>query len=245
MLSNNVKQKDVKIVRNDGCVDNGKTFLVCEHKITLFVDDKVYCNFTCLNTSLEELVLGRLYCDGKISRAVDVSFEKAKAFVSLDNNDNNSSNQSKNQDSNSCENLDYMQGKNEDCAHGKMYNLDTSVFPLVENFMRNQEIHKFTSGTHSCIVAINGKIKFMCEDIGRHNVMDKAIGYVLKSGANFEDAEIFTSARVSTSIVEKCIHAGIKSLITKSVCTSDAADLAKGKMNLICKAWPDSYEVYC
>lgn len=205
---------DSKIISNNNETSESSSYLVNEETLELFINDKYYKTFTCIDTDIDLLVIGHLYTKHKL--VTDLKFVDNKAYAKV-----------------------------KDTQIPKK-NLDTkpNVFPLVECFMKNQKIHKFTSGTHSCIASTNGKITYIGEDIGRHNVMDKAIGHLVKTKADLSQSEIFTSARLSTSLVEKCINTGIKSLISKSVCTSQAKDLAKGKLNLVCKAWPDSYEVY-
>ena len=57
---------------------------------------------------------------------------------------------------------------------------------------------------------------------------------------------LFTSGRVPVDMVEKVIQAGVGILISKSVPTAQSATLAsEHKLILICRAWPDSYELVC
>lgn len=204
-----------KIVKPDGTTEETSTKLVREQDLNLYVDGKYYRSFTCIPNHIDELVSGHLYCEDLLV---------VKSAVDRNN---------------------YHSWTKKIKRQEHELDTNTNVFPLVEAFTKNQEIHKNTQGTHACITAVNGKITFVVEDIGRHNALDKAIGHLVIKGADMHESEIFTSARVTTSLVEKCINAGVKSLVTKSVCTSEANKLARGKINLICKAWPDSYEMYC
>ncbi len=46
-------------------------------------------------------------------------------------------------------------------------------------------------------------------------------------------------------MVKKAVTAGIPVLVSKAVPTMDAVEMAKRyHLTLICKAWPDSYELY-
>ncbi len=119
------------------------------------------------------------------------------------------------------------------------------IFQMANTFVNGGIIHQKTKGAHSCIVAIAGKIVFSCEDIGRHNAMDKAIGYIYKNQLIPTDCILFTTGRIPTEMAIKAIRAGIPILATKAVPTDKALELAqKYKLQLLCKAWPDSFEVF-
>ena len=83
------------------------------------------------------------------------------------------------------------------------------------------------------------------EDIGRHNALDKCIGYALLEQLELSECILFTTGRVPTDMVQKVIAAGIPVLASKAVPTDQAIELAKKyRLNLICRAWPDRIEIY-
>lgn len=83
------------------------------------------------------------------------------------------------------------------------------------------------------------------EDIGRHNALDKCIGYALLEQLDLSECILFTTGRVPTDMVQKVIAAGIPVLASKAVPTDQAIELAKKyHLNLICRAWPDRMEIY-
>lgn len=53
------------------------------------------------------------------------------------------------------------------------------IFDLADCFANGTPFHRQTWATHSCFLACDGELLFQCEDIGRHNALDKAIGYAL------------------------------------------------------------------
>lgn len=118
-------------------------------------------------------------------------------------------------------------------------------FALVNQFVSDSEIHRATQGTHSCYLSVNGELHFSVEDIGRHNAIDKAIVYAVMRGFKREDCILYTTGRVSTDMARKVIVSGFPILVSKSVPTNAAVNMARtNNLVLICKAWPDQFEVF-
>jgi len=119
------------------------------------------------------------------------------------------------------------------------------IYNIVDMFAKDSKLHKTTGGTHSCVLAVEGEILHVVEDLGRHNAMDKAIGYAVLNDIAPEKCILFTTGRVPVDMVSKVIRAGIPVLVSKSIPTMDAVEMAREYgLTLICKAWPDSFEVY-
>ncbi len=119
------------------------------------------------------------------------------------------------------------------------------VFYMAKIFKEDSQMHKTTWGTHSCYLGVAGEVVFSAEDIGRHNALDKAVGHAALSGIRPMDCMLFTTGRVPVDMVRKAIFAGIPLLISKAVPTLEAVKLAREYgLTLICKAWPDKFEVF-
>ncbi len=119
------------------------------------------------------------------------------------------------------------------------------VYNIVDVFSKDSKLHKTTGGTHSCVLAVEGKIVYVVEDLGRHNAMDKAIGYAALNDIAPKKCILFTTGRVPVDMVSKVIRAQIPVLVSKSIPTMDAVEMAREYgLTLICKAWPDSFEIY-
>ncbi len=101
------------------------------------------------------------------------------------------------------------------------------IYALSKRFEEGMPIHSETGATHSCFLMTGGKIIFTCEDIGRHNALDKAIGYALRHGIDLKECIAFSSGRIPTDMAEKAIAAGIPILATKSSLSDAAIELAE------------------
>jgi FdhD protein len=224
---------------------------VCEHMMEIYVNEKKAATLVCTPSNLAYLVLGRLLTEGIISGIQDIeslyicdSGNVAKVFM---------------QNEPALKAADVVEPT---CCTGNrtlLQNIDIdwlkplqkveiipeNVFRLAKEFAAGSKIHGRTSGTHSCYLQYDGKTVFSCEDIGRHNALDKCIGYMLEKELEPLRCILFTTGRVPTDMVKKAVAAGVGTLVSKAVPTDAAVEMAeKYNLNLICKAWPDSYVVY-
>ena len=238
-----------------GCVENDSE-IIHEHIIRLYINDDLYAKTTCTADDLAELVVGKLICErmikgyGDISR-IDINEDGSRAQVYLDKSivlDSGIMVEPTCCTSNKVylkpAVTDYLRFDEEVIKKSHKVELGT-VFKIINAFSLGSNIHKSTKGTHSAYLAYKGEIVFDCEDIGRHNAMDKVIGYSAIHGMDPSDCIIFTSGRVPVDMVQKVIFARVPILISKAVVTDEALKLAKEcGLTLICKAWPDKYEVF-
>lgn len=91
------------------------------------------------------------------------------------------------------------------------------------------ELHLLTGGIH--VVALYDATGKMCivEDIGRHNALDKAIGYALEKGCDLSRTYIICSGRISSEMVRKCLIANIPIVISRGATTTLAIETAKSR----------------
>ena len=84
-----------------------------------------------------------------------------------------------------------------------------------------------TGCAHSCALVHEGKVVCCIEDIGRHNALDKVIGYALKNQISLKNSYIFTSGRISKDYLQKVIAAGIPMAVSRAAVTANAVALAR------------------
>jgi FdhD protein len=108
---------------------------------------------------------------------------------------------------------------------------------------------KETGGVHSAAVADLDRIIFFCEDIGRHNAVDKIAGQCLVDGVSLEDKVLITSGRLSSEMLLKAAKLQLPLLISRSAPTSLSIELAEAlnitlvgfvrgrRMNIYTHAW--------
>lgn len=126
---------------------------------------------------------------------------------------------------------------------GTMSFLDISRLPEIKsdliinsNMIRSSveqalksELHVLTGGIH--VVALydaSGKV-CVVEDIGRHNALDKLIGYALEREIDLSQTYIICSGRISSEMVRKCLTANIPIVISRGATTTLAIETAKSR----------------
>lgn len=86
---------------------------------------------------------------------------------------------------------------------------------------------RLTGGVHSAALADQNGIICMYEDIGRHNAVDKVLGYAFLNEINTEDKCLLLSGRVASEILIKAARAHIPVVLSRTAPTGLTIDLAE------------------
>jgi FdhD protein len=93
---------------------------------------------------------------------------------------------------------------------------------------RRQAASRAVGGIHAAAVFDSrGQAIVVCEDIGRHNAVDKAMGYCLLRGIPLGDKLLVSTGRASYDMVAKGVRLGVPILASISSPTSLAVELAE------------------
>lgn len=101
------------------------------------------------------------------------------------------------------------------------------IFAVVEEFKNTSKVFDATGGVHNVGLFKSGKILVSFEDIGRHNALDKIVGYILKNNINVKGYGLLLTGRISSDLVVKCENIGIKTIVSRSAPTSLGIDLGR------------------
>jgi FdhD protein len=99
---------------------------------------------------------------------------------------------------------------------------------LPDRLRSRQKIFDATGGLHAAgLFTADGTSLAVREDIGRHNAVDKVIGWALREGRiPAHDLVLVVSGRASFELVQKAVMAGIPIMVAVSAPSSLAVDLA-------------------
>lgn len=120
----------------------------------------------------------------------------------------------------------------------------TEVDQATEALRQHQPLHDQTRAVHAAGFWQNGIIA-ACEDVGRHNALDKLIGTLIQQDIDPASGAIVLTSRVSVDMVQKTVIAGAQVLIAVSAPTAQAVKLAdQSNLTVAALARGDGFDVY-
>ena len=126
--------------------------------------------------------------------------------------------------------------------------IDSRTLTALPGRLRSaQKVFATTGGLHAAgLFDVDGALLASREDIGRHNAVDKVIGWALENDRiPLQDAVLLVSGRASFELTQKAVMAGVPMLAAVSAPSSLAVDLAsESGLTLVAFLRGDSMNIY-
>ncbi len=207
--------------------------IITEYPLSIYINNDYFMTMMTTPTNLEFLVIGYLYNEGVIAsveeiKTLKINLHDHKAFIEIDNPTLLNNREKVTILSSACGGGKPIDLKNVDkykIENNDVYNLNY-ILSKVAGFNKESTLFKETGGVHSVKLVYEDE-EVLIEDIGRHNAVDKIVGYILKNRLGKIKKFIITSGRVSSDILLKCAKSNIPLVVSRSAPTSLSVNLGR------------------
>ena len=117
--------------------------------------------------------------------------------------------------------------KFEEIELSKTARLRTSdLYALVKKINMAPSLYLEAGAIHGCVLCEDDRPLIYMEDVGRHNAVDKIAGYMYLNGIGGADKLFYTTGRLTSEMVIKCVQMEIPILVSRSGFTAWGVSLA-------------------
>lgn len=121
-----------------------------------------------------------------------------------------------------------------------------TISAALGELQEKQPLNRQTGAMHAAAWSSpDGRLLLVCEDVGRHNALDKLIGAMAAQCLSFQQGFLLITSRASVEMVQKAATVGITSLVAISAPTGLAVRTAQDAgMTLVAFARGSEFVVY-
>jgi len=108
------------------------------------------------------------------------------------------------------------------------FSLKAEILKIIfKEFNQRSELFRLTGCFHGAALSDGERILVFAEDIGRHNAVDKVIGYSILENIPLYNKLMLLSCRLSSEIVSKCLRWNIPVVASRAAPTDLAIGIAE------------------
>jgi FdhD protein len=213
------------------------TSIAGEHPLTLYVDRREIVTLMTLGHAPEALVVGYLRNQRLVDaiediEAVQVDWETDSCAVVTRNSNFSEEKMQKRTVTTGCGQGtvfgDLMEEIDKVRLRDDVHLSDEKLFILLERVRKYETIYKQAGAVHGCALAsTEGEILMFVEDVGRHNAVDAIAGFMWLDGIDGSDKVFYTTGRLTSEMVIKCVQMGIPFLVSRSGLTEMGHSIAQ------------------
>lgn len=218
-------------------LDNRLIALAREVPYTLFVNDREILSIATLPTHIKELFVGFLVSEGTLTSTAEIiecAVDQGNRLVMFELDV-------------PAERLEKLEGKGmltSGCAGGLVFSVETgissvgrkasslslecsTVITRMHELDTFQGIYSLTRGVHAASAADVLSTFVILEDLGRHNAVDKIVGYCFLNDISTGDKLLLTTGRITSEVLTKTARGGFPIVISRSSASATAVAMAR------------------
>ncbi|MDX2288759.1 MAG: formate dehydrogenase accessory sulfurtransferase FdhD [Hyphomicrobiaceae bacterium] len=101
------------------------------------------------------------------------------------------------------------------------------LYRLARKINTEPSLYLKAGAIHGCVLCQEDRPLVYMEDVGRHNAIDKIAGYMFLKGIPPGDKIFYTTGRLTSEMVIKCVKMGVPILVSRSGFTAWGVELAR------------------
>ncbi len=101
------------------------------------------------------------------------------------------------------------------------------LYAITRKINTQPSLYLKAGAIHGCALCVEDRPLVYMEDVGRHNAVDKIAGFMFLNNISCDDKIFYTTGRLTSEMVIKCVHMGIPILASRSGFTAWGVDLAR------------------
>jgi FdhD protein len=101
------------------------------------------------------------------------------------------------------------------------------LYRLLRKINTAPSLYLEAGAIHGCALCQEDRVLAYMEDVGRHNAIDKIAGFMFANRLGGADKIFYTTGRLTSEMVIKCVQMGIPILVSRSGFTAWGVELAR------------------
>ncbi|MEL6299252.1 MAG: formate dehydrogenase accessory sulfurtransferase FdhD [Pseudomonadota bacterium] len=101
------------------------------------------------------------------------------------------------------------------------------LYELTRQINTAPSLYLKAGAIHGCVLCRENVPEIYMEDVGRHNAIDKIAGYMWRHNVSCDDRIFYTTGRLTSEMVIKCVKMRIPVLVSRSGFTAWGVQLAR------------------
>ena len=217
-MANGVLYQKRKVIKySKGCFETAEEPIVKEIQLEIYLNDIYFNSLSCSPGGYSELAAGFLVSHGLIQRSEEIKEIKCReergnvhvqVFLSQENP------------------LSDTKSSFKPVTAHEIFRAP-ELLKLISLLEERSDVFRITGGVHNAALGNREKLITMYEDIGRHNAVDKVLGWTFLNNIPVNDKCLVLSGRVALEILVKAARSGIPLVLSRSAPMQMAVDLAE------------------